>query len=257
MNKLLPLFALLLMFASCGSHKKAVKTTDQPTDTLQKVTNSLDRVRMEMAAAAPTYTWLRSKGQVEYEKKDQKLNARFSFKLRRDSLVWSSINVMIEAARGMATVDSAYILNRISKEYAILPVAGLESILGIPGLNLTAVQNLMLAYPPFGIASDATMKPDNTGYLIERKTATFAESFHINAATMHLDSYHFEKNASQQIDVKYSDFTAAGSMQLPKKIEFSVASPDKILITLNIAEYNLLETDEAPFIIPPGYTRIH
>jgi hypothetical protein len=255
MNKLPLILILLVVLSSCGSHKSAVKAPAPVKDTVKQVSD-IDLLRGKLAASMPNYKWLRSKGTVHYEKKDQKLNANITLKQRQDSLVWASVNVLIEAARGMANKDSAYILNRTAKEYMVYPVSGLEGLLGIPGIDLHALQSILMAIPPFGIADGTTLNNTGAGYFLERKGASYLEQYHIDPANLRMTDYHIEKNNSQQVTIQYSDFEAVGNMQLPKKIDLTVTSADKILITLEIADYTLLETDEAPFTIPESYTRV-
>jgi hypothetical protein len=71
-----------------------------------------------------------------------------------------------------------------------------------------------------------------------------------------MTQYRYERNASEFILVTYSDFRPVGKDALPYKMDMEVHTPDKIHIILNVSDYTLQETDEAPFFIPASYTKV-
>lgn len=249
MNKIGLIFFGLLFLAGCSAHKKITQTHAAEANNLKQLTEALEK-------KVPEFSWLRSKGTIRFESPSQKFTANTNLKMRDDSLIWMSANLFIEVARGMATQDSAVILNRTAKEYSVFPVSGLESFIGIPDLNIKAFQKILLAHPPFDINPNSKFEIKENSYIIQNNQPNFVEEIEINTSNLQLVRYHYERNNSEKVTITYNDFVQVEAMQLPKKIEFSIETPQKILLSLNISEYNLLPTDEAPFNIPASYKKV-
>jgi hypothetical protein len=135
----------------------------------------------------------------------------------------------------------------------------LQQILEMQGLNVTAIQHLLEAYPPFGINSDARIgkTADENTYTVQTQTPTYKETMDIDSKTGLLKTYRYDRNNTQYVIARYSDFAQVDNLNLPKKIELEIRTPDKIMITLDVSDYALLDADETPFNIPASYTRVH
>jgi len=237
-------------FSSC-KHGRNITKTEIPTSTV----DNTKALREKIASLEPNYQWLRMRADVDYKSDDDQYSANTSFRIKKNELIWGSVSVLIEAARLQITNDSAVMLNRLQKEYTTLKTADLQKMLAIEGLDVSALQKLLLAQPPFGIREGSKLTQGENAYNLSFQNASYKEDMDIDAKTLSLNKYHFEKNATQYITVSYSDFKQVDNKNLPQKIEFDIASPQKILITLNVSDYTFLDTDDAPFSIPSTYKK--
>ncbi|RYD76778.1 MAG: DUF4292 domain-containing protein [Sphingobacteriales bacterium] len=237
-------------FISCKRTKNITKT-ETPTPTV----DNLKGLREQVSALEHNYNWLRMRSDVNYKSADDNYSVNASFRIKKNELIWSSVTMLIEAARMQITNDSAVILNRLQKEYAVLKSADLQKMLAIEGLDVKALQKLLLAQPPFGIRDGSKLTNTENAYTLQFQNASYKEEMDIDAKGLYLNKYRFERNATQYITVNYSNFTQVQDKFLPQKIVFDIASPQKILITLDVSDYTFTETDDAPFSVPQGYKK--
>ena len=129
-------------------------------------------------------------------------------------------------------------------------------MLSIQGLSLRSLQQLLLACPPFGLSDNAKLSKQENGYMIENTTPLFKETINLNALTLRMNQYTYQKNESEKLIVSYSDFEKYGNNYFPKKIVMEIHSTEAVTITLDIKNYTLQDKDEAAFKIPASYSRM-
>lgn len=248
MNKIVLLLAFAaLALTSCK--RKPAATAPVEAD------KNMAELKTALASESPAYEWLRMRTRVEYEDPSQKQSAAALIKMKDDSIIWASVNVMVEVVRAQITNDSAMMMNRLAREYDKFPTAELTQLLPIEGLDLKALQNLILAYPPFGIKEGTKLEKNEASYTLAYQTPVYEETMEIDAATLRMSKYTYRQSESKHLNVYYSDFKEVSGGFYPGKIQFVLQVPDKIALTLDISEYGLAETDETSFTIPESYQR--
>ena len=114
----LTVFLVVLLVASCTSHKKIVKPEDHSD-----------------------YQWMTAKMNVEVSTVDTTLNSQLStlnfagtVRMRRDSVVWVSVSAMLgmETIRVLVSQDSVVVINRMSRNYLAEPSSKVEERFRIP-----------------------------------------------------------------------------------------------------------------------------
>ena len=253
MNKPALLIAILLLFGftDCVPKGKITKPRGKKI-----VANNLAELKKQIGDNTSTYKWLSTQAAMTYDDGNSEVTANLSMRNRSDSIIWASANLLIEAARILVNKDSATILNRLQKNYSVFPVADLNKMFAINNLDLHSVQNLLRALPPFAIDDKSKFETLKDGYRLQNQQATYKEDITIDPAILRMTQYRYERNASEYVLINYSDFKEAGNQVLPNKIDIEVHTPEKIHITLNISDYSLEETNEAPFYIPDSYTKV-
>lgn len=250
-KRLIAFSAAILLIASACKHTKNVTKTEPVAPT----TNSIDALSESLAKNVVDYQWLRMKTSMSYEDPDNSYSAAAQLKLHKDELIWSSVSVLIEVVRAEINRDSATMLMRTSRQYTTFPVKNLQQMLAIEGLDLSALQRLILAYPPFGLNKESKLTKTENMYQLERTTPAFKEQMDISGKNMRLSKYRYERNYNEYLEVNYPEFMDVEGKTMPKTIEITVARPEKMKITINVSDYTFLDTDEAPFSIPSSYTR--
>jgi len=203
------------------------------------------------------YPWLGMQASLSYDDGSNNATANLSLRNRKDSVIWASANLLIEAVRILINKDSATLLNRLQKNYSVFPVSDLSKILGIDNLDIKSVQNTLQGIPPFGINDKSTFESKDGKYLISNQQATYKETYVLSAKTLKMTEYRYERNASEYVEFHYSNYKLTANQWLPNKIEADVHSQDKIHIILDVTDYSIQATDEVPFSIPQSYTKIN
>jgi hypothetical protein len=251
-KRLIAFSAALLLIASACKHTRNVTKTEPVAPT----TSSIDALSESLAKNMVDYKWLRMKTSVTYEDQDNSYpTAAAQIKMHKDELIWGSVSVLIEIVRSQINKDSATMLLRTSKQYRTFPVNDLQQMLAIEGLDLSALQRLILAYPPFGLNKDSKITKTGDLYQLERTTPTFKEQMDISGKNMRLSKYRYERNYNEYMEVSYPEFMNVEGRTMPKTVVITVARPEKMKITIDVSDYTFLDTDEAPFSIPSSYSR--
>ena len=240
---------LLIVFFSCRHLRHTAKAKPIIKE------SSMDRLRIDVKDHSPYFHWLRAAGSVHFEDSDQEYTANISMKLHKDTLVWAAVSLLIELARADINRDSAVILVRPQHQYRVYQNYELRQLVGVDSMNFGSLQNLLFARPPFGLRADTAVL-ENGVYTTTFKTPYYLERMKLDATNLALQQYYYELNETQNVTFTYGDFTEVGNFTLPKKIELELHTPDRILVTLTISDYTLLDNDEAPFTVPESYKRI-
>jgi hypothetical protein len=263
MNKIIAALAVLCILLSSCRHNKALTKAAPNNPAAAKEVSSINELRSFLKSVKPDFNWMRVRANITYEDPGKKYSANTNLKLRKDSLIWGSVSLILELARIEVTNDSAVMLNRANRQFNVYRTADLQQLLEMQGLNVTSLQHLLEAYPPFPISDDAKIgrsagADQKEEYNVVTQTPTYKETMEIDSKTGLLKTYRYDRNNTQYVIARYSDFTDVDNkLNLPKKIELEIRTPDKIMITLDVSDYALLDADETPFNIPASYTRAH
>jgi len=213
-------------------------------------------LKKQLNEHSPSYKWLITQGDLTYDDGTSSVTANINMRNRQDSVIWTSANVLIEAMRILVNKDSAILMNRLQKNYTVFPVSDLNKMFGINNLTLVSVQNLLRGLPPFEIEEKSKFEESMGICHLQNQQPTYKETITIDQKILRMTQYRYERNASEYVLVSYGDFKKTGNQTLPNKIDMEVHSPDKIHIILNVSDYNLQETDDAPFYIPQSYSKV-
>ena len=105
---LLILFAILLMSACKGTKKLSENIPSAP--------NSIESLRMRLIAHNLDFDTYAGSGNAELVDPDLNINASFSYRIKKDSLIWLSASKFgFEALRALIRPDSAFVLNRLEQ----------------------------------------------------------------------------------------------------------------------------------------------
>lgn len=239
----------LVVLLGTGCKRTRMATRVKPATDIISLVNNLEKT-------PSAYQWLRARSRLQYQDAGNQYTANAFIKMRQDSLIWSSVSLLIELARAQITNDSATFLLRTSREYESYPVSDLQRMIAIQGLDLKAVQRLLIAYPPFGLNDAYTFSKKEDSYLLSKTTPVYQENIEMDAVSLRMKQYEYKRSESQRITIKYSDFEKIENMQLPRKIEMELQMPEKIFVTFEITNYQLLSSDEVSFSIPENYKKV-
>ncbi len=192
-----------------------------------------------------------------YRDENQDINFSMNVRIKKDSLLWSSVQVFgIEMLRAKLTIDSMKLLNRLEKKY----MRGSTHLLGnLMGVNLgpSEVQNLLLGKPLFNL----------NDYLFETDTAIKASIYkgkiknvlHINQALTLQESDITSIGLQQSVSgkIEYLKYMHVDDIFCPEHIKMYLISNDKSSqLDLKIQKINTPEQMRFPFKVPNQYQTI-
>lgn len=239
-------FVLYATTSSCSLLKKSHTETEE-----KHSSEKIDAAKLitTLSSVQPDFKWLQTNGTVSYNGQD----AKIAMKMYKDSLVWASVNFLIELARGQVNNDSATLLIRPEKSYVSFPTDSLKQWFAIDNLSLASLQRIMLAFPPFQIDTSYSFDITDGEITLSKTTPTYHEFMSIDKSSFNLTNYTYKRSETDKITIHYSDFKKEKGMNLPGKIELNVINGTETNISLSYIEYSTSDEDNAGFFIPQSY----
>ena len=226
--RLLGFVALFFLLQSCGSIKKyVVETISESNDVelIEKVENQYIE-----------YESLEIKAKVKADFIDRKNPLKVSIRIKKDSIVWMSLNLSsgLPVAKASFTTDSIRILDRINNKVYIGDYHSLRKRKGVD-LNYNLLQSIFvnemmdydgsLTIVDQKIVDDETRKSLYCVFDMENNSQA-AVTYNINENSYKVDKVNFlhDKNS---IDVVYSDFGVLVDRVFPFTIKLKSTSDTK------------------------------
>ena len=107
--------ASLFILTRCSTTRPLA---DKPPDILKGISDADALLEIVRATDIP-YTWYSASGTGTIDWDDQRLSAKVTVRIRKDSVIWAQISKLgFEVGRMLVTPDSAFFINRIERTYA-------------------------------------------------------------------------------------------------------------------------------------------
>ena len=180
MSRFLPPLVLFgaLLVTSCTAKKKLASADDvRKKPTPEALVNFLDGQQIKA-------DWLSTRARIFYEDEHQSVNATLYLRMREDSLIWLSFRKFnVEAVRVKITPDSVYVLNRLDKQYAILPISDLEKQYSLP-TSFGNLQTLIKGGALLDAAQEVILDQKGDAYLLTQEGANLNTSVTIDSQNL-------------------------------------------------------------------------
>ena len=161
---------LILLVSSCNIRKEL------PIEEISKI--NINEIIKSINVNEIDANWLSLKGRIKIKSNEDKFALRINLKIRKDSLIWASINAPIigEINRIMITQDSLYMINRSNSTWLIQPIEEIKKKIGseisyndIERIITSSVKVPEKNYLSTIINKDLVIKDnlDSTTYIIE------------------------------------------------------------------------------------------
>jgi hypothetical protein len=136
----------LIFASSCRTKKIATGVAARRNDSIALTNEAYQFIKKSRDNMIP-YEWLSTRIRVEYS--DNSISQDFSavVRMRRDSVLWVSLQgpFGIEGGRILVTRDSIFVINKLSNEYIRQPISYLSKLIPIQ-TNLSELQDFILGY---------------------------------------------------------------------------------------------------------------
>ncbi len=206
------------------------------------------------------FSIVKLKSQVEI--KSSKINQSFpaSIQIRKDSVIWVSVAIGLEAARAVINNDSAFLLDRLNRKYYRLSLAQLSRQLNFD-LSYGLIQGLILGNMPVRPDSvhDSFGKEPGYNVIFQKRNSVGIEN-RIDVSNNKLFAIEASDEESRaRLSISYKDFVLISEKILPQIVSMIVrgegdAAPETS-ITFEHSRFDFSARDvKFPFSIPKTYS---
>jgi len=235
--------ALSLFFQNCKTKQKSIISSSN---------NSLDidTVHPTYGKIIPDYTSLKYK--VKYKSGEDENNATAFIKVKKDSIVWISLQVVlgIEVSRITIEKDSFKFINKIEKNYKAEKNERLQSEFGFP-LDYNLIQNIIFANNYF-LNSNYTVFEQG----IFSKNAFIKQESSIDEQRKINNTLYTVLNDGSTMFIEFKSYLNYEKNTYPQKIICNIKRENETYLELELQNINFEPINAFPFNIPKNYTKL-
>ncbi len=243
------MFLVVLLVAGCKNRK----SVGDCTTPLLQLNNDINEKVEEHLAEFEDIT-LRVKANYKGGNNDQSFG--MTIKMKKDSFIWASVNVMLEVARAYVTPDSFKLIDRINRKYYVGSVDQFERFTG-QKLTLTQLQNLLLANPVYAVEGFQKMHDDLRNDFLQQTQSGIINRMQMTGCYRPGTSEFSTHLSERSFVVDYKNFTPTKNVgQVPSQVQ--VSASDKTKTFELMMDYTSVSTEPLPpisFTIPSKYEK--
>jgi hypothetical protein len=196
---------------------------------------------------------IKSKISIKTAKIDQNIPA--TIHVKKDSVIWISIAIGLEAARVSINPDSIFLLDRLNRKYYKVSFKELSDNFDFD-LDFNMIQSLLVGNLPIKIDSiDIYKKLTEFNSISQKRNEVEIENrfdleksklFYINAT---------DKKTNTKLNIDYKSFINEDNKLVPTIISLLISGKNEAKIEFEHSKFDFLDRNiRFPFNIPKGYS---
>jgi hypothetical protein len=196
---------------------------------------------------------IKSKISIKTAKIDQNIPA--TIHVKKDSVIWISIAIGLEAARVSINPDSIFLLDRLNRKYYKVSFKELSDNFDFD-LDFNMIQSLLVGNLPIKIDSiDIYKKLTEFNSISQKRNEVEIENrfdleksklFYINAT---------DKKTNTKLNIDYKSFINEDNKLVPTIISLLISGKSEAKIEFEHSKFDFLDRNiRFPFNIPKGYS---
>lgn len=258
---------IIVVVTSCRSHKMkknsiVLGTTTTSADSVVVKKDSVllaeeipkeEKVFFETKEIDFEKLKIKSKISIKTAKIDQNIPA--TIHVKKDSVIWISIAMGLEAARVSINPDSIFLLDRLNRKYYKVSFKELSENFDFD-LNFNMIQSLLVGNLPIKIDSiDIYKKLAEFNSISQKRNEVEIENrfdleksklFYINAT---------DKKTNTKLNIDYKSFINEDNKLVPTIISLLISGKNEAKIEFGHSKFDFLDRNiRFPFNIPKGYS---
>lgn len=259
------LLTVLLIGTSCSSKKKITKTN------LREFT--ANRLIKEVEKNEFVFDNFQAKVTVKIETKDKNLNVKGQLRMKKDSIIWTSISLPLglEVIRLKVSPDSVFFLNRTDKTYLseditvfndispmITSIKFIQSVLIGNDINLRDSDNYKIEIDDGQYNLLISKKLKKSIKHKEDNWKVLMKDLWIDPQLFKITKYNIREynDNKRKIELNYSDFVKVNEKYIPTKISISIHGDVYLKAVINYSNITIEDNIEYIFNVPKKYERI-
>jgi hypothetical protein len=256
------------LFFSCRSHKMKKKAIDLPAvtqevkteikDTLQNYTDSVkfEKVTFNMPQVDFDKLKIKSKISIKSSKIDQ--NIPVTIHVKKDSIIWISVALGLEAARATIDKDSIALLDRLNRNYYQLSFKELSEKLQFD-VSYAMIQSLLIGNLPIGVdSSDQFVLAQDFNKIVQQRSFLNILNLFEPSKNQLIKINAEDTRNNSKMTIFYDAFITENNFIVPTLINLKVTNSanQEALINFEHNKFDFLDRNiRFPFNIPKGYKK--
>lgn len=257
---------IIVVITSCRSHKMKKNTI-----VLGTVTASADSVILKKDSIVLTEIPVEEKvffetKEIDFEK--LKIKSKISIKtakidqnipatihVKKDSVIWISIAIGLEAARVSINPDSIFLLDRLNRKYYKVSFKELSDNFDFD-LDFNMIQSLLVGNLPIKIDSiDIYKKLAEFNSIYQKRNEVEIENrFDLEKSKLFYISA-TDKKTNTKLNIDYKSFINEDNKLVPTIISLLISGKNEAKIEFEHSKFDFLDRNiRFPFNIPKGYS---
>ena len=215
--------------------------------------------KLDITPAEIDFKYLSIKSKVNFSSGGEEQSFPVNIHIKKDSIIWLSIVVGLEGARGIITQDSVIFLDRLHRTYYKYDFASLSQQFNF-NINYNLVQSILIGNMPIKKRDIDEVSKQETGYLIKQKEGFVQIENRIAEANLKLQKVNAsDETGDSKMEINYDNFLAISELLFPQEVKAKIDAQQngKTLQTSINLQHNKIEvSDQNPgfsFSIPKSY----
>ncbi len=262
-------FCVLIMFmASCKRHKlkkneieiTLPKEVIQSVDSVIVIPEKIEKVKYTFNTEQTGFDKIKIKTKISF--KSEKMNQNFpaNIHMAKDSTIWISITLGLEAARASINPDSIFFMDRLNRNYYKLSFDEINKQFNF-NLTFAMLQSLLIGNLAIPIdTSDIFNSEINYKSILQKRNdIEILNKFDLILNKLFSIKAKDEKS-NTNLTIDYKNFTTADEKVVPRIITVIISSlnplkPKDISIEIEHLKFDFLDRNiRFPYNVPKGYT---
>ena len=265
---------MILSASSCKRHrihKKEIVAVDTLDSQLMRTKKPILVVDEESKSSTPSITkidvkpaeidfkYLNIKSKVDFSSGGELQSFPVNIHIKKDSIIWLSIVVGLEGARGIITKDSVIFLDRLHRTYYKYDFTSLSKQFNF-NINYDLVQSILIGNMPIKKREIDEVSKQESVFVIKQKEGFVQIENVIGEANLKLQKVNAsDETGDSKMGIDYANFLTLSEFIFPQEIRAKIdAKKDgKLLQTSINLQHNKIEVlDQSPgfaFSIPKSY----
>jgi hypothetical protein len=262
------LVGVIVFQTSCKRHKlkksEVFATGKNKTDSVAVISENTTTLKPLIIAQPDEidFNYLKIKSKVAFSSPDFSQTFPTTIHVKRDSIIWISVAVGLEVARGIITPDSAIFLDRLNRNIYQFDYQELSEFMGFD-VSYDLVQALLVGNMPIYVREEDTVTATGGFITVKQKVGELAVENTIDELINKLTRVLAQReNTANRLIITYTDFTETGNGKIPQRIDTRVekiSTESEATTSINIEhnKFEFLERDlRFPFNVPKSYTPV-
>ena len=214
---------------------------------------------IDVKPAEIDFKYLNIKSKVDFTAAGENQSFPVNIHIKKDSIIWLSIVVGLEGARGIITRDSVIFLDRLHRTYYKYDFASLSKQFNYP-LNYDLVQAILIGNMPIKKREKDEVSKQEGGFMIKQQEKNLQVENFITEPSLKLQKLNAsDSTGSSKMQIDYTNFLTISDLLIPQGIKAQIDAQQngKTLQTLVNLQHNKIEIlDQSPgfvFSIPKSY----
>jgi hypothetical protein len=265
---------VILSASSCKRHrihKKDIVAVDTLDSQLMRTKKPILVVDEDSKSSTPSITkidvkpaeidfkYLNIKSKVDFSSGGELQSFPVNIHIKKDSIIWLSIVVGLEGARGIITKDSVIFLDRLHRTYYKYDFTSLSKQFNF-NINYDLVQSILIGNMPIKKREIDEVSKQESVFVIKQKEGFVQIENVIAEANLKLQKVNAsDETGDSKMGIDYANFLTLSEFIFPQEIRAKIdAKKDgKLLQTSINLQHNKIEVlDQSPgftFSIPKSY----